>query len=93
MIGGEARGCKGGSEHLEAVPSSWPALSLPSYSPLMRARSTLFLLVGGLMAAFWLLRATGSDAQPSSSQAWVTPQEVLVLFNTRWPGVPGFRGQ
>src|SRR5262245_17438181 len=60
-------------------------MSVPSYSPPMRVRTPLLLLVSGLMVAVWLSRATGSAAQQSLPQAWVTPQEVLVLFNTRWP--------
>src|SRR5438552_15000351 len=47
------------------------------------------LFIGGLILAAWFLRVTGSDAQTTPLQGWVTPQEVLVLFNTRWPDENG----
>ena len=49
----------------------------------------LLLLVGGLIIATCFPRATGGAAEPSSARAVVTPREVLVLFNTRWPDEDG----
>ncbi len=50
-------------------------------------RPLLFII--GLILAAWLLRAVGSAAQTGAPQEWVTPQEVLVLFNARWPDEDG----
>jgi hypothetical protein len=49
----------------------------------------MFLFIIGLILAAWFLRVTGSDAQTRTPHEWVTPQEVLVLFNTRWPDENG----
>jgi hypothetical protein len=52
-----------------------------------RARPPLFII--GLIVAVWVLRAVVSDAQTDALHEWVTPQEALVLFNTRWPDEDG----
>src|SRR5499426_3930731 len=53
------------------------------------ARLNVLLFVGELTLATWLLGATQIDARTSLRQAWVTPQDVLVLYNTRWPDENG----
>ena len=55
----------------------------------MSARTHPCLL--GLLAAgvVWLLGSTASDAQTGALRNWVTPQEVLVLFNASWPDEDG----
>ena len=54
----------------------------------MIAHAPSFLLILGLILAVGFLRATGSEGQ-GTPQEWVTPREVLVLFNTRWPDENG----
>src|SRR5262244_3821103 len=60
-----------------------------SYSRLMVAHLRRFLFVVGFTLVAWLLWSIGSDAQTTSLQDRVTPQEVLILFNTRWPDENG----
>jgi hypothetical protein len=55
------------------------------YSPLVSARVRPLLFIIGLILAVWVLRAVEAGAP----QEWVTPQEVLVLFNARWPDEDG----
>jgi hypothetical protein len=53
-----------------------------------RVRPLLLFIIGPILAV-WVLRAVGSDAEVGAPQEWVTPQEVLVLFNARWPDEDG----
>ena len=62
-------------------------------SSLVSARVRPLLFIIGLILAAWVLRAVGSDAQAGAPQEWVTPQEVLVLFNARWPDEDGNHGR
>jgi hypothetical protein len=53
------------------------------------SRLSVLRFVSEFTLATWLLAATQIDAQISLPQAWVTPREVLVLYNTRWPDENG----
>lgn len=55
----------------------------------MSARAHPPPFIVGLILSVWLLRAVGIPAQTGAVQEWVTPKEVLVLFNARWPDEDG----